>query len=234
MNPHRSLFYLTSAPLWKVLTILLCLAGVQLGGAVWLLQEPDILVDTLLDHLLFRWSAAVALALVMAVLLYTTGGYNAGYTMARLRLKSKTQYRWFLFRGVLMFFLCWAVQLGIVLGVCWLYAARQGDIAAGNQFLLLASYCSSYFHGLLPLADIVQWFSTIAIYTMMGIASGMGSYFSFSGKRTLWPPVVCLCSGLGQPMLGDYGWSLLIVMALVLGCFVSLVNQPIDREEAAA
>ena len=117
MNPHRSLFYLTSAPLWKVLTILLCLAGVQLGGALWLLQEPDILVDTLLDHLLFRWSAAVALALVMAVLLYTTGGYNAGYTMARLRLKAKTQFRWFMLRGVLMFFLCWAVQLES----CWVF-----------------------------------------------------------------------------------------------------------------
>ena len=117
MNPHRSLFYLTSAPLWKVLTILLCLAGVQLGGALWLLQEPDILVDTLLDHLLFRWSAAVALALVMAVLLYTTGGYNAGYTMAPPRLKGKTPFPWFLLRGGLMFFLCWAGQLGIVLGV---------------------------------------------------------------------------------------------------------------------
>ena len=232
MNPHRSLFYLTSAPLWKVLTILLCLAGVQLGGALWLLQEPDILVDTLLDHLLFRWSAAVALALVMAVLLYTTGGYNAGYTMARLRLKAKTQFRWFMLRGVLMFFLCWAVQLGIVLGVCQIYAARQAELSAGNQFLLLASYSSSYFHRLLPLADGLQWIYTIAIYVLMGIASGMGAYFSFSGKRTLWPPVVCLCTGLDRTTLGDYSWSFLLVIALVLGCFVSLINQPIDREEA--
>ena len=110
MNPHRSLFYLTSTPLWKVLAILLGLAGVQLGGTVWLLQDSEILVDALLNHPLFRWSGAVALALVMAVLLYTTGGYNAGYTFALLRRKPKTRDCWFLFWGVLLCFLCWAVQ----------------------------------------------------------------------------------------------------------------------------
>lgn len=232
MNPHRSLFYLTATPLWKVLTILACLAGVQLGGALWLLQEPDILVDTLLEHPLFRWSSAVALALVMAVLLYTNGGYNAGYTMARLRLNTKTQFRWFMLRGVLMFFLCWAVQLGILLGVCQIYAARQEELYAGNQFLLLASYSSGYFHRLLPLSDILSWIFTLSFYVLLGVASGMGGYFSFSGKRTLWPPVVCLCSGLNTSPLGSYTWPFLFTVALVLGCFVSLVNQPIDREEA--
>lgn len=235
MKKHYSLFFLAAASLWRVLAILLGLAAVQFAAAIWLVQNNGLFLYDLLDHFLFRWSAAIALTLIMAVLIRSTGGgYTTGYTMERLRVKRSAQLWWFSLWGILVFLLCWAVQLGIVLGVCSLYAKGQEVLPWGKQMLLLNSYYSSYFHGLLPLSDGLGWVYTTVFYVLLGMTSGLGVIRSFYGKRTLWPLVICLCSGLVRSPLGDYGWQFILCIALVFGCGIGYACLPQNREEVTA
>lgn len=219
MKRQLSLLMLVSrSQLYRTILILAAMAAVQLGLALWRIQHPDInagiAVETVLDWWPFRWTAALAMAgLFVCFGAMGRRGGRVDYTWYRLPVSQTARMFWSLVGGVLLFLLVWAVQLAAAMGAVFLFRQLQPE-RYHQQTLFLAAYRSSYFHGLLPLADGWRWVATIFRYVGLGLYGGIAMIRSFCGKRTIHPFVSLIAMAIVTSPLGSYEWEIIVLGVL--------------------
>ena len=216
--------------LTQVGLILAGMAVLQLALAGWRLwsANPAALEDVLATP--FSWISALALALVMASLMWRSGGGGSrvDYTVSRLSLSPVSLTLWYTLYGVIVLFLFWAVQLGVVLVLALVYPAMMPTELYQPQFFLFAAYRSGYLHTLLPLGDWGRWISSLVFPLLLAPISALGVRNSWMGRRTLWPLVLTLLTGIDQGGIGDSGWNWILVAAAAIGLLVEITR---GREE---
>lgn len=229
------LMLLSRSQLYRVLAILAAMAAVQLAVAWWgighLNDTTGYNVEQVLDGSLFRWPAAVAMMAIFACFgaLGRRGG-RVDYTWYRLPVSDGARDVWPLVAGVLLFFLVWAVQLAVVMGVMVMYSRMMPE-RVHQQTLFLASYVSAYFHGLLPLDDVWRWVATAFRYVGLGLYGGMAMLRSMRGKRTIHPFISIIAMTLIVSPLGSYDWDVIILATLWIMLFLSASQLPQRAEE---
>lgn len=223
MKQKYSLFQLAAATsLWRILLVLLGLAVVQTGVALWMLQtvSADILaLEHIFDHPVFRFSPAVALTLVMIVLLYSHGGTHSrvNYTMHRLSVSRRTLLTCYTIYTVGVFLLCWFFQIAVAVWVSLLYQALIPQEFWSHQLLLLTSYRSVYLHPLLPMCDWPFWIATPLVYIGLGFSAPLGMLHNWDGTYAIWPILMSVCTALNGAGVGGYTWAVLVVTLIFIG-----------------
>lgn len=231
MKRQISLLMLVSrSQVYRTVLILAAMAVVQLGLALWRIQHPDInvgvAVETVLAWWPFRWTAALAMAGLFVC--FGAMGRRDGrldYTWYRLPVSQATRILWPLLGGVLLFLLVWAVQLVVAVGVVFLYGQLQPE-RYHQQTLFLAAYRSSYFHGLLPLADGWRWVATSFRYVGLGLYGGAAMIRSFRGKRTIHPFVSLIAMTIITSGLGSYEWDMIVLGVLWFMLCITITQLP--------
>lgn len=226
MRKTMSVFCLATATSFgRILLVLAALAATQLMTAWTVLENRigDLALEQILDHPVYRFSPAVALALVTAALLLGHGGSRSrvNYTMARLSLPPRPLFTIHAVYCVGVYLLFWMVQVSLAVATAGLYRSQVSPETVSAQLMLLTCYRSAYLHPLLPLADWPFWVTTPLICLGLGIHTAQGMVRSWAGKVALSPVIFALLTALYTAEPGDYTWATLLVFVVWAGVCLS-------------
>lgn len=231
-NAHFTLFLLLlRQSIWKVLWILVCLAGVQLG--LFLLLAPESRVYSLAFTLETVQSAlllplALAWTLLWAVLLL--GARHGAYTLDRLIPSPRAVLLWQGLCNTLLCLLFWATEALVLVLLCQLYLAQGGY--AGPQTLYLATWQNSLFHTLLPLGEPLRWLRDLCLCLGMGLTAACGSCQLRRGKKPLALPIqFCLTLALVMQSTVSLAAEVLLLLVAALPPTFALTSLYFSREE---
>lgn len=153
------------------------------------------------------------------------------FTLRRLKVSEKelTAIWAAVFSGY--FLMAWAVQLGLMIGLYAVYAREAGSDAMG---LFLAAYRSSYFHTLLPLAEVWGYVRNVALCLGWGtLASLMARHMRHEGKPYMLAVLVILTGWLlpKEMASADSDILLIILTAVVLACQIAAIQGGEENED---
>lgn len=217
MKQHLSVLMLTArSTIYKFLLLLGLTAAAELCQ-FWLTLRAALETfaagggmaspETVLYHSRVSWTFAVCFVLT-AALLGLTGcefGSRQGYTLRRLSVSEKSVFLWQSGYNAACFFLLWAFQTLLALGLCALYMALADPGQTSGQTVFLAFYRSEFLHSLLPLAGGGRWARNALLVLGMGASSAYFPYSQRRGKFAAWLPLltalaaVCFSAGLAAP-----------------------------------
>lgn len=187
MKRHLSIWMLMArGTIYKVLGLFLALAAAD--GALFALtlrQGASVLdLDQALAESHLSIVFGVCLVLLMAVLSLSGCEFSAkqGYTLRRLRVSQREIFLWQTAHNAVCCFLLLAVQTGIVLALCRVYAARYPEMVNG-QTVFLAFYRVPFLHSLLPLADVWRHVRNAVLCAALGVCAAAFPVQQRQGKR---------------------------------------------------
>ncbi len=196
---------------------------------------------------IFQYSGAEILFVAVFCLVCLVLGWNAsgargsrpGYTLARLRVTgrhlfwSRTAYNF------LCLVLLFAVQIGIVLGMCRMYRERMPEEFLTPQLEFLAFYRVRFLHGLLPLADGGKWAKNLLLLSALSMEEASEDNLGRGYKN----PVFFLSMVICWAATGDVGFRIselwleavlviVIVVAAVRGRGVQVSGKEEEEPES--
>ena len=212
--------------LWKLLLILLLLAGTELlmlrHGMDWYRQMLadgylDITFSNLLDQSRLAYVYFAALVAVTAVCCLQGAQFSGKkvYTLQRLPLgEFPTTLLWALVH-LSAYMILWAVQLAMIFVLWRVYVTEFGSGNPGLE-LFVAFYQNGFLHGLLPLADVARWIMVGFYYVTLAYSSACFGFFHRRGKVRLWVCVLLVLYGFLVGSDGSDVGNFLICVSCVL------------------
>lgn len=234
MKKYISVFeMITRSTLYKVLAVLVVMAGVQL---VLFWREMQSHIDDTMSgmesmvngsHMI--WVLAVGFLLITVILCWSgcNIGSNQGYTLRRLQIsETEVCVLQAIYNGI-CYFLLWASQVAVLFGAGMLYAKEAQNLT--NQTIMLAFYRNAYMHSILPLADGIGWFLLILMLVGCAVATAIFPHQQRRGKvsfaviAAVVMVFILFPRGLGDDVtfLVSYPLALLVgygVYCLVMSC----------------
>lgn len=187
MKKYISVFeMITRSTLYKVLTVLVVLAGVQLA-LFWREMQSHIDdsmsgMESMVNGSHMIWVLAVGFLLI-TVILCRSGcniGSNQGYTLRRLQISENTVCVLQAIYNGLCYFLLWASQVAVLFVAGILYAKEAQNLT--NQTIMLAFYRNAYMHSILPLADGLGWFLLVLMFAGCAVVTAIFPHQQRRGK----------------------------------------------------
>lgn len=210
---------------WKLLLVLLVLAAAEIGLCHWSIRDFQIEYESrysdsfyaVADRSKLQLVFFAALAVLTACCCLQGCRFNGKnlYTLQRLPLSEwQITLHWALVH-LACFVILWAVQVFLIFVLWRLYAAEFSP-AAPDLELLVSIYRSNFFHGMLPLADMIRWVYLLTYWLCMGWLTASFGFFQRRGRFRIGLLVMLGCYFTLTVEMGNFGSNMIFTILCLI------------------
>ncbi len=226
MKQHLSVFMLLARSTIYPIAGLLLLTAAAEAGLFWAVLGSGAAAElpALLDKSRGLWVFGACFLLTTLLLSLTGCEFSAktGCTLRRLSVSERQVFLWQWGYNTAVYFLLWAVQLLLALGLCALYLRRADPALVNSQTVFLAFYRSPFLHSLLPLEDTGLWVRNAALCLGLGASAAFFPFRQRQGRRDVTLILLTAAALRFFPCaLGSFGnvmWMAILAAACALFC----------------
>lgn len=183
------LMLMARSTIYKVLGLLTLMVVVEGGLFCYTLSlgfgEINYGLELLIRQSRISWVFGAAFVAVTYLLTRTgwKGGSKQGYTLMRLSISERWVFFWQSVYNAVCYVILWAVQVLVVMLLCWVYTIQAPEGYVTGQTVFLAFYRSDFLHSLLPFEDALLWVTNILLVASLSICAAHYPMEKRRGKR---------------------------------------------------
>ncbi|GAU78364.1 hypothetical protein [Fusibacter sp. 3D3] len=218
MKKYLSVLMIASrSTLYKVIGLLFLMTAAEILAFVKLSNSENLYtLETFIteSHIpLISGIGFLALCFILSMVGFETSGSKIRYSIKRLPVHEKTIVSLWSLYHMGCFLIFWALQLLILLFLCYQYTRITDPLYWHNQTLFLAFYQNPFLHSLLPLEEGSRWVRNGAMIFALGITSASFSLNQRRDKKGISIVVLAALTFLSFSQdMGDFGADLFLII----------------------